>query len=604
MYIYNEKRVENMSNFKEQINEDIAEYQRRFPYMSHINKNEWAFNYWILDKIFHEDEEIIESKIIDYNDMGIDAYEIYEDTKEIYLIQNKYYSDDSKINDSYVKNDFLLRGITALENGTYKKSSELQVFFNKYKGDEDFTVYLQLFVTNNNKCISADNYIKQFNVNHSYKYIASIFYLDNIEDKYYGEKKMNKKQLSVKIESVNKGTILNINNEQYKLENVVDARYVFSPVVSVYRLYRDAIEKNYPIFDDNIREYLGNKGINKKIHATLLDKNERKNFFYYNNGITIICDDMTSFKVKPLGVNIGASFEIKNPQIVNGCQTVNSIYQALDNIPLDSLEEEFKDTFVMLKILEINREKNCEDELCNKIVKYNNSQNKIDEKTFQANNSIFARLQTEFEKRGFLLLLKQSDKNKFENKYKVITNLKKLNSEKLKKFGIDDFSKAKDVTIPIEKLLQVIVAFSNMGSYSSYTKKPNLLKFGSDENKLVINFIKNVTTDVLIDLYLLYMRAEQEKNISSDLRTPIPYYLIDAFSLFDCEDRNIDLLREKLSSENAINTIVKKYTAVTKYYAKRFSKQRDIEYNQMIKTKIDYSLLKESVNYYYDYIAD
>lgn len=80
-----------MSGFLNQIKEDIREYQSKYPYISNINKDEWAFNYWILDKLFYEDEELIEEKIIDYSDMGIDAYEIYEDTKDIYLIQNKFF---------------------------------------------------------------------------------------------------------------------------------------------------------------------------------------------------------------------------------------------------------------------------------------------------------------------------------------------------------------------------------------------------------------------------------------------------------------------------------------------------------------------------------
>ncbi|MBR3694037.1 MAG: hypothetical protein IKL88_05880, partial [Erysipelotrichales bacterium] len=96
-----------MSNFRKQIEEDIKEYQMNYPQISNIQKDEWAFNYWVLDKLFYEEDELIEEKIIDYHDMGIDAYEIYEDTKDIYLIQNKYYSDNTSISAEYIKNDFL-----------------------------------------------------------------------------------------------------------------------------------------------------------------------------------------------------------------------------------------------------------------------------------------------------------------------------------------------------------------------------------------------------------------------------------------------------------------------------------------------------------------
>ena len=579
-----------MSDFKKQIQEDIKEYQVSYPYIRNIEKDEWAFNYWVLDKLFYEDEELIEEKIIDYHDLGIDAYEIYEDTKDIYLIQNKYFSENTNVTAEYVKNDFLLRAITALENGTYKKSKELQDAFSKYKNHSDFAVYLQLFITNNNQCKEADDYVKKFNVEHP-KYHAKIFYLDDIEERYYGEMKPVKKNISVKVESVNKGTILNINSEDYKLENIIDARYVLTPVVSVYRLYRDSIEKGYPIFDMNIREYLGNKGVNKDIYNTLLDVEERKNFFYYNNGITIICDKMSKITTQASEYNMKAAFMIDNPQIVNGCQTVNSIYEALKNIDPTVLEKEYKDTFVMLKILEIDRENSAEDILYHNIVKYNNSQNAIDEKTFVANKDIFNKLQIEFEKKGFILLIKQSDKNKYANQYKVITKLKEANDERIKRFGLNEMKKASDVFIPLEKFLQVINAFVS-GGYIAYVKKSNMLKFNSEQYNTAISFIKDgqVTNNALLDLYLLYKRAEQTKKEKIESRTPIPYYLIDGFAKYECSDRMPERICSELSSAEKVNKIITLYTGVTKGYTKEYLKKYNIDYNKMIKRTIEYDI--------------
>lgn len=579
-----------MSDFKKQIEEDIKEYQENYKYISNIEKDEWAFNYWVLDKLFYEDEELVEEKIVDYHDLGIDAYEIYEDTKDIFLIQNKYYGETTGITAEYVKNDFLLRAITALENGTYKKSDELQGAFTKYKNSVDFTVHLQLFVTNNIHNKEADEYVKKFNVTHP-KYIAKIYYLDDIEERYFGEVQQIKKNISVKVESVNKGTILNINTEGYKLENVIDARYVLTPVVSVYRLYRDSIEKGYPIFDKNIREYLGNKGVNKSIYQTLLDEEDRKNFFYYNNGITIICDKMTKIVTQPSDYNMNASFTIDNPQIVNGCQTVNSIYEALKNIDPDKLEKEFKDTFVMLKILEIDRNDSVDDKLYKDIVKYTNSQNSIDEKTFVANTDTFIRLQNEFESKGFLLLIKQSDKNKFANKYKVVTKLKELSSERINKFGLHEIKKASDVYIPLEKFLQVINAFV-AGGHVAYVKKSSMLKFGSEQYQTAINFIKNgnVTIEVMLDLYMLYKRAEQTKKEKNDSRTPIPYYLIDGFAKHECEGRKPEKIVEQLDDKSKVNKVINLYTAVSKAYAREYLKKYDIDYNKMIKRNVEYDI--------------
>lgn len=579
-----------MSDFKKQIEEDIKEYQENYKYISNIEKDEWAFNYWVLDKLFYEDEELVEEKIVDYHDLGIDAYEIYEDTKDIFLIQNKYYGETTGITAEYVKNDFLLRAITALENGTYKKSDELQGAFSKYKDSADFTVHLQLFVTNNIHNKEADDYVKKFNISHP-KYIAKIFYLDDIEERYYGETQQIKKNIFVKVESVNKGTILNINTEGYKLENVIDARYVLTPVVSVYRLYRDSIEKGYPIFDKNIREYLGNKGVNKSIYRTLLDEEDRKNFFYYNNGITVICDKMTKIVTQPSDYNMNAVFTIDNPQIVNGCQTVNSIYEALKNIDPNKLEKEFKDTFVMLKILEIDRDDNADSKLYKDIVKYTNSQNSIDEKTFVANTDTFIRLQNEFEAKGFLLLIKQSDKNKFANKYKVATKLKELRSERINRFGLNEIKKANDAYIPLEKFLQVINAFV-AGGYVAYVKKSSMLKFGSEQYQTAINFIKNgqVTNEVMLDLYMLYKRAEQTKKEKNDSRTPIPYYLIDGFAKYECCGRNPEKIVEQLCNKDKVNKVINLYTAVSKAYAREYLKKFNIDYNKMIKRNVEYDI--------------
>ena len=47
-----------MADFKKQIEEDIRAYQEKYgDTMLNINKDEWAFNFWILDKFFYEDAQ-------------------------------------------------------------------------------------------------------------------------------------------------------------------------------------------------------------------------------------------------------------------------------------------------------------------------------------------------------------------------------------------------------------------------------------------------------------------------------------------------------------------------------------------------------------------
>lgn len=579
-----------MSDFRKQIEEDIKEYKEKNPNVKNIDKPEWAFNYWILDKLFSEDEELIEEKIIDYNDKGIDCYVWHEDLHDLYLIQNKYYSDNSNISNEYVQNDFLTRSIGALEKGTYSRSKELQDIFNKYSEEKDFMVHFNLYVTNNScKIKQIMDGIAEFNQNHD-NYVANIFSLDDIEELYFNEPITNKKSMTYDIKTINKGTVLNVNTEAYKMTQALDAKYILTPVTVIYDMVKRAKRGDYPLFDANIREYLGATGnVNKGIMETLKNPKDRINFFYYNNGITIIADDIGTMEQK----GKYQTYKISNPQIVNGCQTVSTIYETLSGLPESTLEEKFVDTYVMAKILKIpNRDESLK-VLYKNIVTYNNSQNAINQKTFVASASEFKRLQDEFERRGLLICIKQSDKHKYAENYKKPTTLLNRNSSFVSKFGLKNLEKTKDFYIDLEKLLQVILAFS-MGAPSAIQKKSKLLKPGSEENNTVVSFIKDtsVTINDLINLYLLYLRAEQEKKASSSGKMPIPLYLINCFSHFEC-DNNPEKISEYLKDSNAINNIIKLYSGtITGYYTQWKTNNPDKEYNTMIKSSLDMTLMK------------
>ena len=582
-----------MDLFKKQIDEDIEFYRDNNVGVIELSKAEWAFNYWVLDKLFYVDEELIEEQIIDYNDQGVDAYVYYEDSNDLYIIQNKFYNEESRLSKNYVENDFLIRPVNALKNNSYRRSEELQNIFKKNRNKDNFTTHLQIFVTNNNRNEGADNAIKSYNKREKEgKFIASIFYLDDIKKRYFEEEEHKTSNVDFNINTIVKGTILNINNDSYKLKNVIDARYVFTPITSIFKIYRESLEKKYPIFDSNIREFLGKTGVNKNIINTLKNEEDRKNFFYYNNGITMICEQMGKINTGVFGNNSSAMFTVHNPQIVNGCQTVNSVYEVLKNEDPEDLESEYKDTFVMLKVLEIDKDSSEEQGLYKNVVKYNNSQNKIDEKNFVSNNNLFYRWQKNLEEYGLLLIVKQSDKNKYRERYSK--NLSKL---RVKWMQISDdfdvqYTKVSDCFVPLEKLMQVIIAFE-LGAQSAYIKKSSLLKLDTEVYKIATKILEEITTKQLVSLYMLYSKAEQRKKKSKDGRTPIPFYLIDCFSLYECNNRDRNTITEKLSSIDKINEIVNFYSDVIRIYAKRYFKKYEIDYNKMIKKPIDYELIYE-----------
>ena len=414
------------NNFKKQIADDIALIQSQFSYIDDkILKDEYAFNYWVLSRLYSLDEELIPNNVTDIKDKGIDCWVHYEDTKELFLIQNKYDSENTPVPRDNVS-DFLYSPLRILLKGEYRKSPELQKIFDRAISDSEYKIWLHFYVTNDYTSEDIDTLIDKFNFdkNDDPRIEASIYAkystLSDIQRIYFGDRFTEKKHFSAKLPTRRAATSLDVRPDDYELEWMIDLRYVLVNVVDIYEIYKQAIEKNYELFEENIREYLGTQGINNGIIKTLKDSVDRANFFYYNNGITIICEKCETIKgtdVDKDGKNI-YGFKLDNPQIVNGCQTVNSIAEVLSHCPQDKLFSEFSKAFVLVKVFVFDADtKQKHPNLDVNIVRYTNSQNAISDKAFASKHNYFLNIQSEFKTRGLLLLVKPSDKNKFKTEY-------------------------------------------------------------------------------------------------------------------------------------------------------------------------------------------
>lgn len=393
------------------------------------------------------------------------------------------------------------------------------------------------------------------------------------------------------IESCNKGTILNINPKDYKLKQKVDAKYVFTPILNLYQLYIKSEKENYPLFESNIREYLGLRGtVNKGIRNTLLDDDDRENFFYYNNGITMIVKDIGNIEAgEP------TTIKVTNPQIVNGCQTVSTIYKTLSKLPEEEIERKFKDTYVMLKILKIPKNNTTLDQISKNIVRFNNSQNSLDTKAFESVTSEFIRIQSEFLRKGFLVCIKQSDQHKFGEQYKNISLLLKENQILLDKFGLTGIKTAKNLMIPLIKLLQIYRSFDD--AHDAIVNKSKFLVCTSSQYKEVYEFIRNpnITINEQIHLLLLYLRVEQERKSNPALNTINPYMLINCFAINEC-DSNPGKITSVLNCKENVDSIIGYYnTVLTIYFELWTNNNRGKGYNDMVKNNIDPAIMKTAI---------
>lgn len=177
-------------NFLQQLKEDIKLIKDNYIMNNPLlEKDEYAFNYWVLSKLYNVEEECIDSNITEYSDDGCDCFVFFEESKELFIIQNKYYT-TTTLDPHYVKTDFLYRPLNSLSENAYRRSAELQTIFNKYKNDPELKIYLNLYVTNNNVSDELKNDVEKFTYSDNIQAIVSakIYTLADMKNVYYEER--------------------------------------------------------------------------------------------------------------------------------------------------------------------------------------------------------------------------------------------------------------------------------------------------------------------------------------------------------------------------------------------------------------------------------
>ena len=162
-------------------------------------------------------------------------------------------------------------------------------------------------------------------------------------------------------------------------------------------------------FVDNVRIYLKKTSrINTNIFDSALD-DENHNFFYYNNGITLTCDNYEFKKGLPFPI-----VKIENLQVVNGGQTLHALFEALktDSQKLSTIN-------ILSRLYETKNK-----ELSSKIAEYTNSQNPVNNRDIHSIDSLQIKLEKEFEVLG---LFYERKRNQYRDKPKNL----RIDAEKL-----------------------------------------------------------------------------------------------------------------------------------------------------------------------------
>ncbi len=376
-------------------------YYPEYVNLPEIKRSRYGLYLFILSSMFDIDDKAeFEKYIIDYdynqiilgtagNDNKIDLIYIDNDDAKIYIMNFKYrekYKEGKGFESTEI--DSTINFLTLLEDEKYCKEN-----------------------LNNDKLAEYFEEIREIFANTSQIYDVYFYFISNEENGFSEELKSRlesiKREKGIHIEQITLGDLYNIGNEEYintdanlfietdklslfKNDNYsTNTSYIMN--ISLFELLRitcnneqyrkDTNLKKDDNFDlknfvqeksqlrDNVRSYLGLTNYNKNIKETL--KNDENNFFYYNNGITMVCNQINSKNIKTNNVY---SIELNDIQIVNGGQTISTLFKIIEDNNIEDLLYKLKNTYILLRVFNISND----DELRLNIAQYTNSQNSID----------------------------------------------------------------------------------------------------------------------------------------------------------------------------------------------------------------------------------
>jgi hypothetical protein len=392
--------------FLEDLKTEIKEFRTRCPAL----KNEDLFLVWFLRAYVTEDIDSAAKSITNGSkDKGVDAVFIDDTARCVFILQAKYHHKQVGANESAPD----VRGFAQL---SHTITAEDRSVFQEFVKNADPLVAKKL--TDARECITRRNY--RLWLHYSTLGRCSSFLRED------AEAIVAKAPRSTRIEVVDcnrLGIIMRDyldgvappiptldlvmeSGKGIKVNGILQRYDQRSQIESwVFSMQGDQVSDLFSVggkrlFARNIRGYLGESGgVNKSMEGTL--RREPEKFFYFNNGITILCD-----KAERVGEKGKDILRVSNPQIINGQQTTRT---------LSRLATEAIKASVIVRVIQVPRGGDDGDEdfdsFVSQVVEGTNWQNAIKPSDLISNDRKQVELQREFRKRGYLYLRKRESKS-------------------------------------------------------------------------------------------------------------------------------------------------------------------------------------------------
>jgi len=168
--------------------------------------------------------------------------------------------------------------------------------------------------------------------------------------------------------------------DECKVLRALDYCYFLANAGDVFSAFKDY---GWRLFDLNLRYEIRNSPVNRDIILSLKKQKSRRCFHHHNNGLIIVTQ---KYSVP----QDNSKITLHQPQIVNGLQTVKSIFNAVSEkeVSLDDLK---KDCKVQVKVIRTDDPQSITD-----VVRATNNQNPMTPRNLKANNRDQKTLRTAF----------------------------------------------------------------------------------------------------------------------------------------------------------------------------------------------------------------
>lgn len=329
-----------------------------------------------------------------YHDMGIDA--VYNDTtqRKLFLVQSKWHKEGKGSISQEEVNTFIM-GVKRIINldfvGCNEKIAAKQQEITAAIRDMDYQIELIFCYTGNQK---MDNYVLR-PINELFSQVNED---DSMDLLIFGESKLQDIYEYLANGHSNDNIVLDdvLLSNWGVVESPLKAYYGTIPVSAIGEWYNQYGNR---LFAKNIRYYKGSTEVNQGIKDVL--KNEPDKFFYYNNGVKILCNKISKKAAYSTSRDIGL-FALEGVSLVNGAQTTGVIASVFAETP-----EIISNAKIFIQMIDLD---GTEKEQATQITKLSNTQNRIEGKDFASLDPNQERLRMELNLGGIQYLYKSGAK--------------------------------------------------------------------------------------------------------------------------------------------------------------------------------------------------